>query len=824
MAKNNDLNLKIESEVITLAGMLDITKTVKNINKQITALNKNNEALTKLKLDVKLNLSISNLNKQIKTFQTLLNNAKTFKPLTMDVNFNLKNSTNKLKQELGGAEKTINGFGKTLKANANQIKGSTNIINNAVKGINIKDGLGKVGVETNKLSKEIDRVKNQLNQTFGKQKNGIFSFKEVKDGQGNLQGLVATLTKTNGIIQTMSYKVNENGNKLIPFKQTTVNENEKNVNKAITSLKRLEAEMHRLENGSIKTDFFKEYNKLMKQANSGTLKSDSVKSLDDRIRKEQMLQGVIQKTDGMTAKSIRTLDNMQKSINRLGDGAGKDKLIKDFEKLSNQTKITKTDIANMNKNIGTEKELQQKITKENGLYEKQQKLITDTKKARKELSAYDKDASISEHTKILKSVKNDGSEQNVIKQRKELEKLNETLKQRKELDKTSLDNRNKELNITKQLRGLQQKTAGDSGSEYLIQRAKYLSSVAKKEEDWYKVRKKIDEIEQRVHNKKSLQQLDKLQIETQNRLIKLKNLGGLTEAQFDKNMNSVSYIANKGYKTLEDYYVKLGKNLDVAQKKMNKLADTSKTMLTGGKVDGVSNTNNIKKAIDTGDITSLQKYIGQLYKTNVETIKVEQGTNKLGQAVDRLKVQMAGTGKTVRTYTLELNRHNQALVQTAQGSTYNANRNLGVFEQLKIAMSRVPVWMVAMTSFYASISAVSSAVNKIIEIDTLMTNINRVSSDKINLDTLFDGAVDMSAKLGNNLSDILNSLGEFSRTFGEFNERQLLAITRTATLMSNVSELTAQEATLSLVGTMNAFNITAEESIRIVDSLNEVNH
>ncbi len=40
--------------------------------------------------------------------------------------------------------------------------------------------------------------------------------------------------------------------------------------------------------------------------------------------------------------------------------------------------------------------------------------------------------------------------------------------------------------------------------------------------------------------------------------------------------------------------------------------------------------------------------------------------------------------------------------------------------------------------------------------------------------------------------------------------------------MANVSDLTAEQASDNLVGTMKAFNITAEDSIRIVDALNEV--
>ena len=65
-----------------------------------------------------------------------------------------------------------------------------------------------------------------------------------------------------------------------------------------------------------------------------------------------------------------------------------------------------------------------------------------------------------------------------------------------------------------------------------------------------------------------------------------------------------------------------------------------------------------------------------------------------------------------------------------------------------------------------------------------------------------------SAKeLGANIHDVLEAVGEFARTFGDFNENQLNAITRTATMMSNVSDLNLKQSSESLVGTMNAFNI-----------------
>src|SRR5690606_5363062 len=108
--------------------------------------------------------------------------------------------------------------------------------------------------------------------------------------------------------------------------------------------------------------------------------------------------------------------------------------------------------------------------------------------------------------------------------------------------------------------------------------------------------------------------------------------------------------------------------------------------------------------------------------------------------------------------------------------------------------------------------------------DKALTELKRVASEDIQIDKIFKDAVILSKQLGNNVHDVMQTLNDFARTFGEFNERQLLAITNTATLMSNVSELSAIEAGETLIATMNAFNIEAEESIRIVDAFNEVDN
>jgi TP901 family phage tail tape measure protein len=230
--------------------------------------------------------------------------------------------------------------------------------------------------------------------------------------------------------------------------------------------------------------------------------------------------------------------------------------------------------------------------------------------------------------------------------------------------------------------------------------------------------------------------------------------------------------------------------------------------------------NHIKALISQGDITAIKEYLAQTQKLNIATARVS--TNSSG--VTKITTQLESTGKTAKQVTFEIDNLSNKLRRLPDSMVFNRNANLGIFEQLRIAMARVPVWMASMTAFYGSLRTLREMSQQIIDVDTQLTELRRVANGNINIDTIFKGAVETAKELGNNVHDVMETMNEFARTYGDFNERQLLAITNTATLMANVSDLSASEAGSNLVGTMNAFNISAEDSIHIVDSLNQVDN
>ena len=126
---------------------------------------------------------------------------------------------------------------------------------------------------------------------------------------------------------------------------------------------------------------------------------------------------------------------------------------------------------------------------------------------------------------------------------------------------------------------------------------------------------------------------------------------------------------------------------------------------------------------------------------------------------------------------------------------------------------------------YGSIRTIENMTQEIIKIDQAMSELKRVmDATPEQYNEMLQQSIQLSQELGNNVHDVLKSLNEAARSFGDLSQEQLLAITKTATIATNVSDLSADEAMQDLIGTMNAFNIAAEDSIQIVDKMNEVDN
>lgn len=751
----NDLNIKLSTEIVKLKPALDTSRdSIAELKKQVGEITRK-LADKKVKLGVELQSTIKDLSSQVSRIQSKVDSSSTMKNIKLDVQFDVRGSATKLKTQLEDVYKQVkkyndeyakhvqnsqNRIAKSVSSNAHTSSSSSNVL----------------GFDYKLFSTEVNKAEKIMRDKFGK--NGIFNSIETRDAEGFLNGFVAQLQRTNGIVYKMKYSWDKNAGAFTPINSTTVNATQKYAKQLRESLAKTYDSINKLGEGSGKNKLLSEFSDLEKRFSQNSLTKDAIKGLDRLIKQEKQYETEIKRE--------------QSEINK------RNKLLIDIGKYAR---------SNYNK-TGNKEELSQMI----------------------ELRKRAKDTSITVEELRVEFSKVKG----------EIELSNQKSKIGLDIDKKRLELENKLNSVVKNIK------SSDELSNSLANDTREMIKLAKGAEDYFAIQKNINSIKTNNENIKDLEKTAKLQKDVEKRLIEWSQKVGRSSDQIQASLSRIPEVAKRSNDALEKMYDSLGKKLETVNKKQTILKQEQTKILADasrGNKD-VSVVNNVSSAIKQGDIESLEKYIGQMLKGEVANVKTRETTDDLQRAVTRMQVTMAGTGKTVKTYTIDLDHMNKVLRQSAEGTDYNANRNLGFFEQMKVAMARVPVWMASMTAFYGTLRAVQNMSSEIVEVDTQLTELKRVANSNINLDTIFDGAIDTAQELGNNIHDVMDTMTEFARTFGDFNERQLLAITNTATLMSNVSDLTADEAGQSLVGTMNAFNISAEESIHIVDALNEVDN
>ncbi|QPK89722.1 phage tail tape measure protein [Bacillus velezensis] len=526
-------------------------------------------------------------------------------------------------------------------------------------------------------------------------------------------------------------------------------------------------------------------------------------------------------TEKMIHKSMQSLQELQRELGKTGKASKQlSSEYKELEKAgqkgtltSDAVKAFQTRIKNAQEEVRTQKQL-------NELRREEARLIRDIKNATKGTGTQftDQTRKLLADTRNAKQSNNTEAYKDVRVALKGLtDEVNKYKASQKEAESVTKQKQKALAQLTRYLRETHENEGALSrdnikATQQMAQRAKntkQMSEVQKQLNNMYKQQQGIKDSGARE------QALQKLK----NTMIEMARVTGrevtTIESRFNqlqRNIGGNLAQINSQIKTYEKTIARVSNNSAI-----NTIQNQANSVLRS---TASNNHAGIKNLIREGDVTKIKDYIAQWEKLNIATAKIS--TNARG--VTRITTTLESQGKTARQVTYEIDTLTNKLRRLGTQEVFNRNANLGIFEQLRIAMERVPVWMTAMTAFYGSINVVKEMANQILLLDKSLTELRRVASDNISIDSIFQGAVQLSQDLGNNIHDVMKSVSELARTFGDFNERQLLAITKTATLMANVSDLTADAATNSLVGTMNAFNISAEESIHIVDALNEVDN
>ena len=301
------------------------------------------------------------------------------------------------------------------------------------------------------------------------------------------------------------------------------------------------------------------------------------------------------------------------------------------------------------------------------------------------------------------------------------------------------------------------------------------------------------------------------------------------ESSFDKVKDALRDLERSGYsaeETIADFRNTLNNiptgDLDKVKILLSQIDD---------EMDRINHQNGITKAIsnanlEIGKLEAQLEKTKSLYARSFDRDVADQLNNRIVQLRENLNsISAKGLESITRA---DLDGVNNNIKQMSVGikqfnadATTSVRNSIGVIDSLKVALEKFPVWMLASTIFYSTARGIRDLTEKVIELDSAMISLERVADGS---QFEFDGAIERSianvTELSGKLDEYLTLVTEYARTGKTIDESFDLA--NTTQMLTNISDLKAEESVNALTAAMIAFGIEAENSARIADKLNEV--
>jgi TP901 family phage tail tape measure protein len=474
---------------------------------------------------------------------------------------------------------------------------------------------------------------------------------------------------------------------------------------------------------------------------------------------------------GKTVTEINlSLKEIEKKINKI-------QLKVDF-KIDENILNTLTEVANKLKNVSDASSKSTKGTNENlkGEVKSVQELTENYKKLINEVNKYKRDGTLKSTTSTYQDDKGNGrvintNSEGVVTSYKDIENIKKFENEQQKLRKTLEDLARTGKFTTSELRNIGQ---GINTANTI---------------------KQLDDLKSHMSNMKFDSSFES-QLERVRQTLKKVYDQGLIDERLFRDLNS-SINSSKNISELE-------KMQQAIQKAANSGKNTNLQQNLLNQAQSLLGRNG--KNLDVSGVNSL---INSLKRIDPEA---QNASNELKRLQQQLRNYSSSAGSAVR----DTNN-----LQSQLNSASSHARTFG--DSIKDAFKSFSVFSLTASIFYAPVRALQDMTQRLIEIDTLMTEIRRVMDmPDFKFTQLLQEAVNTSDELSTKLKDTLTIMGDFGRM--GFDSNQLVDITKTAQVLQNISDLDATSSVDTLTSAMLNFNIAADQSITIADKLNEVDN
>ena len=253
------------------------------------------------------------------------------------------------------------------------------------------------------------------------------------------------------------------------------------------------------------------------------------------------------------------------------------------------------------------------------------------------------------------------------------------------------------------------------------------------------------------------------------------------------------------------------KAADEAAKATKRKAAADKKAAAEAKRAGKAQQDNLRR------VAQLQQQITRYRKSNTKLIGTEDEVELL-KLLERLKNAASLTSEEIDDIALSFkNVQKSALASGNTGKSF--------LDMLASAYQRFGGWSIVTNSLGDLVRGFRQVVNNVIELDTAMTELRKVTDETdATYAQFFDDAITRSEQMGATLVDTISATSDFARLGYDIVDSAALA--DAAVVYKNVGDGIEDiaMASESLISTMAAFKLEASDAMHIVDSFNEVDN
>lgn len=141
-------------------------------------------------------------------------------------------------------------------------------------------------------------------------------------------------------------------------------------------------------------------------------------------------------------------------------------------------------------------------------------------------------------------------------------------------------------------------------------------------------------------------------------------------------------------------------------------------------------------------------------------------------------------------------------------------------ESMQIAGLRMIQWTASATLIFGTQQALAEMMHTIIEVDTQMTELQKVMNEDTNFPAMLERSTLMATEFGRKITDVNEAMIEFGRM--GYNESQIAQMAKATTLLANVGDIDSGQAASRLTGIMTVYKKEVSDAVSVVDRFNEV--